>query len=429
MRLTIKGSNMTAKHENISKQLSGYSTSEPINRADYALLLTTVKERIANARVRATLSANRELVSLYWSIGEIIVNRQITQGRGSAVIKRLSSDIRKEFSGIQGFSIRNIWSMRSFYLTYSEHVTKVPRPVAFNCDNKLQQPVADNDYTKLPRPVAEMETHPILKLVTQLPWGHNIDLIQMVKDLKARIWYMQQTVEHGWSRTMLVLHIKQGDYERCGKAVTNFKETLPPVQSDLAQGILKDPYLFDFLGLTNDIRERELENALLEHLREFLIELGSGFAFVGNQYRLDIDEEDYYIDLLFYHLKLRCYFVIDLKTRPFAAEDAGKMNFYLNAVDDKLKHSDDNPSVGLVLCREKNGSNRMVLEYALRGLNKPIGVSEYQLTRALPDNLKPSLPTIEEIEQQIAAAEIDDVDSETGMLVREMQERYGVRER
>ena len=418
---------MKTKRENINnEQPDGYSEPVLSNGKDYVLLLKTVKERIANARVRAGLSVNKELISLYWSIGEIIVNRQITQGRGSAVIKRLSGDIRKEFPGLQGFSARNIWSMRSFYLSYREHVTKLPQLVAFNSDTKLQQAVAVNSETILSQAVAELGNNQNPALLLSIPWGHHTQLIQMVKDIDERLWYMQQTIEHGWSRSMLVFHIKQGDYERIGKAITNFKATLPPPQSDLAQAILKDPYLFDFLGLTNDIRERELENALLEHLREFLIELGSGFAFVGNQYRLEIDDEDYYIDLLFYHLKLRCYFVIDLKTRPFAAEDAGNMNFYLNAVDDKLKHPEDNPSVGLVLCREKAGSNRMVLEYALRGLNKPIGVSEYQLTRALPDDLKPSLPTIEEIEQQIAAAEIDDADSETGMLVREMQERYGV---
>ncbi len=253
---------------------------------------------------------------------------------------------------------------------------------------------------------------------------HNAVLIEKVKDVSARTWYMRQTLEHGWSRPILTLHIQQGDYERKGKAITNFSRTLPAPQSDLARDVLKDPYIFDFLGLTDDTREREIENALLAHLREFLIELGNGFAFVGNQYRLAIGDEDYYIDLLFYHLKLRSYFVIDLKTRPFAAEDAGKMNFYLSAVDDLLRHPDDRPSVGLVLCREKEGSNRMLLEYAIRGLEKPIGVSEYQLTRALPDDLKPSLPTVEEIEREIATAVVEDQNGEVGRIVREMQATY-----
>ncbi len=362
--------------------------SNTFGDADYAELLVQVKVCIREARVRASLAANRELVVLYWEVGKLIVGRQQAEGWGASVIERLSRDIRQEFPGFQGFSPRNIWRMRAFYLAYT------------------------GEAADLPRPVAEMDGENLPRLVAEIPWGHNADLIQMVKDPVARFWYMRQTIEHGWSRPILALHIRQSDYERRGSAVTNFGRTLPTPQSDLARDVLKDPYIFDFLGLTDDIRERELENALLVHLRKFLIELGSGFAFVGNQYRLAIGDEDYYIDLLFYHLKLRCYFVIDLKTRPFVAEDAGKMNFYLNAVDDLLRHPDDHPSLGLVLCREKEGSNRMVLEYALRGLKKPIGVSEYQLTRALPDDLKPSLPTVEEIEREIGEGGILEDDGE-----------------
>ena len=367
---------------------------------DYVQLLDQVKSRIREARVRAGLAANRELVALYWEIGKLIVGRQKAEGWGSAVIERLSRDIRHEFPDLKGFSPRNIWRMRAFYLAYTEEVTNLP------------QAEADFDGKNLPQ------------IAAGLPWMHNAVLIEKVKDFSARTWYMRQTVEHGWSRPILTLHIQQGDYERKGKAVTNFSRTLPAPQSDLARDVLKDPYIFDFLGLTDDTREREIENALLAHLREFLIELGNGFAFVGNQYRLAIGDEDYYIDLLFYHLKLRSYFVIDLKTRPFAAEDAGKMNFYLNAVDDLLRHPDDQPSVGLVLCREKEGSNRMLLEYALRGLKKPIGVSEYQLTRALPDDLKPSLPTVEEIEREIATTIVEDQDGDVGKIVREMRATY-----
>ena len=367
---------------------------------DYVQLLDQVKSRIREARVRAGLASNRELVALYWEVGNLIVARQKAEGWGAAVIERLSRDVRREFPDLKGFSPRNIWRMRAFYLAYTEEVTNLP------------QAAADFDGKSLPQIAAE------------LPWMHNAVLIEKVKDVSARTWYMRQTLEHGWSRPILTLHIQQGDYERKGKAITNFSRTLPAPHSDLARDVLKDPYIFDFLGLTDDTREREIENALLAHLREFLIELGNGFAFVGNQYRLAIGDEDYYIDLLFYHLKLRCYFVIDLKTRPFAAEDAGKMNFYLNAVDDLLRHPDDQPSVGLVLCREKEGSNRMLLEYAIRGLEKPIGVSEYQLTRALPDDLKPSLPTVEEIEREIATAVVEDQNGEVGRIVREMQATY-----
>jgi len=375
--------------------------TKTFGETDYAHLLREVKNHLREARVRAGLAANRELVALYWNIGKLIVERQKMEGWGSAVIERLSRDIRHEFTDMQGFSPRNIWRMRAFYLAYTE------------------------DVTNLPLALAEMDGQNLPRLAAELPWSHNCVLIERIKDLSARIWYMRQTVEHGWSRPILELHIQQGDYERKGQAITNFSRTLASPQSDLARDVLKDPYIFDFLGLTDDTREREIENALLQHLREFLIELGSGFAFVGNQYRLAIGDEDYYIDLLFYHLKLRCYFVIDLKTRPFAAEDAGKMNFYLNAVDDLLRHPDDQPSVGLVLCREKEESNRMLLEYALRGLKKPIGVSEYQLTRALPEDLKSSLPTVEEIEREIATTVVEDDDTTTGRLVREMRERYG----
>jgi predicted nuclease of restriction endonuclease-like (RecB) superfamily len=383
----------------------------------YTDLLTGIKERVQAARVRAGLAANRELILLYWDIGRMVAERQEAEGWAASVIDRLSIDIRHDFPDLKGFSARNIWRMRSFYLAYGEQIINLPQAVA---------EIGSIDKNKVwPQAVAKLDAAdcPVL----QLPWAHNILLLEKVKDPPARLWYMRQAVEHGWSRNVLALHIDQQDYERKGQAVTNFSATLPVPQSDLARELLKDPYIFDFLGIADDAREREVEDALLAHLRDFLLELGGGFAFVGNQVRLDIDDENYYIDLLFYHLKLRCYFVIDLKTRPFAAEDAGKMNFYLNAVDDLFRHSDDRPSIGLVLCREKEGSHRMLLEYALRGLKKPVGVSAYQLTRALPDDLKPSLSTIEEIESEIAEKVDEDSSGETGMMVREWAERYKTR--
>jgi len=356
----------------------------------YADLLAGIKSRVQAARVRAGLAANRELVLMYWDIGTDILHRQREEGWGSQVIDRISRDIKIEFPNLTGFSPRNLKYMRAFAEEYP-----------------------DREFVQ--------------QLVAQIPWGHILYLLQKAKDSKKRLWYMRQAIEHGWSRNVLALHIDQQDYERKGLAVSNFSATLPSPLSDLAQELLKDPYIFDFLGIADDAREKEVENALLAHLRDFLLELGSGFAFVGNQVRLDIDDEDYYIDLLFYHLKLRCYFVIDLKTRPFAAEDAGKMNFYLNAVDDLFRHPDDQPSIGLVLCREKEGSSKMLLEYALRGLEKPVGVSAYQLTRALPDNLKPSLPTVEEIEIEIAEKVEEDNDGAIGMIIREWAEKYRTR--
>jgi predicted nuclease of restriction endonuclease-like (RecB) superfamily len=376
-----------------------------VQNAFYADLLNGIKARVQTARIRAGLAANRELLLLYWDIGQMVAERQAEEGWGSSVIDRLSADIRAEFPDLKGFSSRNIWRMKSFYLAYRDDVIKLPQSVAV---------------------FKSLDDKSLLDLF-RIPWAHNILLLEKVKDSAARRWYIEKTIEHGWSRNVLSLHIDQQDYERTGQAVSNYHTTLPAPQSDLAQEILKDPYIFDFMGIADDAREREVENSLLAHLRDFLIELGDGFAFVGNQVRLDVDDEDYYIDLLFYHLKLRCYFVIDLKTRPFAAEDAGKMNFYLNAVDDLLRHSDDQPSLGLVLCREKKGSNKMLLEYALRGLDKPVGVSAYQLTRALPDDLKPALPTVEQIESELAEkVDIDDA-GETGMMVREWAEQYKMR--
>jgi len=369
----------------------------------YADLLARVKGRVAEARVRAGLAANAELIRLHWEVGFLIVRRQASEGWGTSVIDRLSQDLRREFPGIKGFSTRNIQRMRMFHLA---HRVEEANP---------------------PQAVAELTAPPIPSLLLRIPWGHNVILLEKVKDGRAREWYVRQTVEHGWSRNVLALHVDAGDYERKGHAVTNFRQTLPDAQSDMAQGILKDPYLFDFLGIADEMRERELEEALLGHLREFLLELGNGFAFVGNQVRLAVGDEDYYIDLLFYHLKLRCYVVIDLKTRPFMPEDAGKMNFYLNAVDDLLRHPDDRESIGLVLCRQK-GKSRLVLEYALRGLAKPIGISGYELTRALPEGLVSSLPTIDQIEREIAGAadygDAEEADGEVGRLVQELAAKY-----
>ncbi len=237
-------------------------------------------------------------------------------------------------------------------------------------------------------------------LIAQLPWAHHVLLIQKVKDLPTRFWYMRQTLAQGWSRNVLALMIDGRAHQRQGKAVTNFDQLLPPAQSDLATQALKDPYIFDFLTLEEPFHERELETSLLTQVEKFLLELGQGFAFVGRQYHLDVGQQDFYIDLLFYHLRLRCFIVIDLKRGPFKAEYAGKMNFYCNVVDDRLRHPADQPTIGLILCQEKN---RLVAEYALKGVNKAIGVSEYQLTRALPARFKSSLPSIEEIEAELSA--------------------------
>ena len=343
--------------------------------AGYAELLSDLKFHIRTAQVKAALSVSRELIALYWHVGESIVRRQREEGWGRSVVERLAHDLQSEFPGVAGFSPQNVWYMRSFYLAWTEEVSK------------LQQPVGDLDGTSLPQAVAG------------IPWGHNLQLLAKVKDTVQRLWYAQQTVIHGWSRAVLVHQIESGLYERQGKAITNFKATLPPLQSDLAAQVLKDPYNFDFLTLDAEARERELEHGLLGHIERFLLELGVGFAFVGRQMHLEVGDEDFYLDLVFYHLRLRCYVVIDLKAVPFKPEFAGKMNFYLSAVDDRFRHPDDQPSIGLILCKSRN---KVVAEYALRDTTKPIGISAYKIARSLPKGLKGSLPTIEELEAELA---------------------------
>ncbi len=344
--------------------------SQPTARlpAGYGALLEDIKTRIRAAQVKAALSVNRELIGLYWHIGKSIVERQRAEGWGKSVIERLSRDLQSEFAGISGFSPQNIWRMRAFYLAWTKEIAN------------LSQPVRDLDGVNLPQAVGE------------IPWGHNLQLLSKLKDPVQRLWYAQQTVLHGWSRAVLVHQIESDLSARQGKALTNFQTTLPAPQSDLAQELIKDPYHFDFLGLGPKLSERQLEQALIDRLKDFLIELGKGFAFVGRQYRLEVAGEDYYLDLLFYHLHLRCFMVIDLKVKPFKPEFAGKMNFYLSAVDDQLRHTDDQSSIGLILCKERN---KVIVEYALRDTTKPMGVATYKV---LPPKLKADLPSAKQIE-------------------------------
>ncbi|MFH0946889.1 MAG: PDDEXK nuclease domain-containing protein [Planctomycetota bacterium] len=336
-----------------------------------------LKERIRTTQIKASLAAHRELIELYWDTGRRIVDRQEHEGWGAGVIERLAKDIRAAFPGLQGFSARNIWHARAFYLAHT-------REAAI-----LKRPVSELDGRNLPQPVSE------------IPWGHNIILLQKLDDPARRLWYARQVIEHGWSRAVLVHQIESGLHDRQGKAITNFKRALPAPQSDLAQEVVKDPYTFDFLTLDADYRERELEKGLLDHVQRFLLELGVGFAFVGRQVHMEVGESDFYIDLLFYHLRLRCFVVIELKAVPFKPEFAGKMNFYLSAVDDKLRHRDDQPSIGIILCKSRD---HMVVEYALKDTHKPIGVSAYKLTKSLPLELKGTLPTIKELENELTAA-------------------------
>lgn len=361
----------------------------------YSGLLTDIKDRVQRAQVRAALSANAEMIGMYWDIGRLIHQRQQTEGWGAAVIPRLATDLRNELPEEKGFSERNIKRMLAFYREYPT-AEIVPQPVAQLNDINISSKT-------VPQPVAQMagidERVILQQLAAKIPWGHNILLMEKVKDLHTRLWYMKQTIEQGWSRDTLTAMVKSNAHARQGQAVSNFSDRLPAPQSDLARQLLKDPYLFDFLTIEEPFHERELETGLIRHLEKFLLELGQGFAFVGRQYHLAVSDKDFYLDLLFYHLKLRAFIVVELKKGEFKPEYAGKMNFYCSVVDDHLRNETDQPTIGLILCQAKD---RILAEYTLRDIHKPIGISAYELTRALPDNLKSSLPTVEEIEAELA---------------------------
>ena len=329
--------------------------------AGYAAWLTELKARIHTAQQRATLAVNRELVLLYWQIGRDILARQAEQGWGAKVIERLAEDLRLAFPEMKGFSPRNLKYMRAFAQAWPDEAI-------------------------------------VQEALAQLPWYHHLALLDKLPDSETRRWYAAKAIEHNWSRNILVMQIETRLLERSGQAVSNFPMTLPKPQSDLARESLKDPYRFDFLGLTDEAQEREIEAALVKHVTEFLLELGAGFAFVGRQVLLDVGGDEFFIDLLFYHLKLRCYVVIELKGGKFKPEHLGQLGFYMTAVDRQIKHEQDNPTIGLLLCKSKN---KVVAEYALGDKSQPMGIAEYKMLESLPAELQTSLPSIEQIEREL----------------------------
>ena len=333
----------------------------------YAVVLGEIKARIKTERLRVVLAANAAMVLFYWDLGQIIMERQEKEGWGAKVIDRLSADLREAFSDMQGLSPRNLKYMRAFAAAWP--------------DRLIVQQVA-----------------------AQIPWFHNCVLLEKISDPQTRLWYAQKTRENGWSRNILSIQIENQAHERQGKATNNFALTIPAADSDMAAQIFKDPYLFDFLGTADPRREREVEQALVDHIQRFLLELGAGFAFVGRQVHLEFASADFYLDLLFYHLKLRCYVVVELKAVAFDPGFVGTLNMYLSAVDDLLRHPDDKPTIGLLLCRSRN---KVVAEYALRGFQKPMGVADWEtlLVTALPEELQGSLPSVEDIEAEMARKE------------------------
>lgn len=330
----------------------------------YSLTLNELRQRIEEARLRAVIDANATMTELYWNIGRIILARQEAEGWGAKVVDRLSHDLRTAYPDMNGLSSRNLKYMRAFAAAW-------PEPAI------------------------------VQRALHKLPWGVNVELLDAVKEPEVRLWYAERAFEHGWSRSVLSMNIERKVHTRRGKALTNFKQTMPPAESDMAAQLFNDPYLFDMVGTADPRREAEVETALVAHVEKFLLELGAGFAFVGRQVPLEVGSSDFKLDLLFYHYKLRCFVVVELKAVPFEPAFVGQMNLYLSAADDLLRQPEDKPTIGLLLCR---GKNKLVVEYALRDLKKPLGVADWEtrLVEKLPKELEGVLPSVEQIEAEFS---------------------------
>lgn len=347
--------------------------SKLIKDKEYLTWIVELKLKVRSAQIKAAIAVNKELILFYWDLGSMLSEKIKASNWGDKVLENVSRDLKDEFPEMKGFSKTNLKYIKLFFEYFSTNF-------------EISHQLGDQLY-------AYIKNH-----IATVPWRHIVEIITKIKNFKEAIFYIEKTKENNWSRDVLALQIKSQLFQRNGNAINNFSNTLPEPFSDLAQQTLKDPYIFDFLQLTEGYKEKDIENQLVNHIKKFLLELGKGFAFVGQQYHLEIAEKDYYIDLLFYHIKLKCYVVIELKNTGFMPEFAGKLNFYLSAVDTLLKEDDDKPTIGILLCREKNN---LEAEFALRDINKPMGVSEFELTNILPENLKSSLPTIEELEQNL----------------------------
>ena len=358
---------------------------------DYKVWLADIKSRIRNVQIKAALKVNTELLSFYWELGADIVARQEETAWGDGFLLQLSKDLMAEFPEMKGFSRRNLELIRKWHLFYKQAM--LSGQIAKQLVSQMPKTHKKENNEQLPGRIGQQ----LVEQITSIPWGHNIAIITKCKNLEEALYYVQSTILHNWSRSVLVHQIESRLYKREGKSVNNFTVTLPKEQSDLARQTLKDPYIFDFLSMTKEYTERDLEKGLIEHITHFLLELGAGFAFVGKQFQVQVGEKEFFIDLLFYHVRLHCYVVVELKTVEFEPEHAGKLNFYIKAVDTQLCKEGDQPTIGILLCKNKD---KLVAEYAMSDIHKPIGVSEYQLTHTLPEELKGSLPTIEEIEAE-----------------------------
>jgi len=343
--------------------------SEKINitsNTEYKKWVTDLKTKVKHAQLKAVITVNQQLLMFYWELGADIIEKQKDTKWGEGFLKQLSRDLMSEFPDIKGFSLRNLKYIRQW--------------VSFWCADIAigQQAVAQ---------------------LTQIPWGHNLVIIAKCQNRDEGLYYIKNTIEYGWSRSVLIHQIESQLWQREGKALSNFSQSLPAPQSDLALQTLKDPYIFDFLCLAKGYDEKELEKGLVDHITQFLLELGAGFAYIGRQVPLQVGTREFFIDLLFYHTRLHCYLVVELKNVDFEPEHVGKLNFYIKAVDAQLRREGDEPTIGLLLCKSRD---KLVVEYSLSDVHKPIGVSEYQITQSLPEELKSSLPSVEEIEAEFS---------------------------
>lgn len=350
--------------------------------SEYKNWIESLKQKFHSSQIKASIQVNETLLKFYWDLGGDIIQKQEKHKWGSGFLQKLSEDLSAEFPTVKGFSYTNLKNIRQWFLFWQQTVGEIE-------NQKSQQLVGE---------IESQKTKQIASQILMIPWGHNIAIVQKCKTTDEALYYVQNTIKNGVSRNVLIHQIETNLYQRDGKAITNFQSTLPPIQSDLAKEITKDPYHFDFLTLTNEYQEKELEIALTENITKFLLELGSGFAFVGRQYKLNIGGDEFKIDLLFYHIKLRCYVVVELKATSFKPEHVGKLSFYTSAIDGELKSSDDNPTIGILICKSKNDT---VVEYTLKDIHKPLGISKYELTEVLPKEYKSSLPSIEDIEAKL----------------------------
>lgn len=353
---------------------------QPIINKIYHSLLADIKAKITLAKQTAIQSVNTQLLVVYWEIGNAIIKQEATEGWGKKVIVNLARDLKLEFPEMSGLSERNLKYMKDFAAAYPFFITSLKEV------KSTKKPINKGKNSILQAPLAK------------LSWYHHITLLDKIKDEEMRAFYIAKTAENNWSRNVMVYQIESNLYARQGKAITNFSNTLPKLQSDLANETLKNPYVFDFLNISEEISELNLERTMLQHLKKFMLEIGKGFAYVGNQYKLQVDEDEFFLDLLFYNIHLHCYVIFELKIGDFKPEYAGKLNFYINTIDNQIKGKLDKPTLGVLLCKTPN---KTVIKYALQGIKTPIGVSNYKLEQILPKNLKSNLPSIKELEDEL----------------------------